>query len=528
MSLPRPLFLTGFMATGKSTVGALAASRAHVPFVDLDQAIAQDAGRSVSDIFRVDGEAAFRALERARFEAELADPTPRVVALGGGALLDRPLRLRAARAGCLVRLHAAVETIARRGADGSRPLLVGGDAEAKARLLLAQREEGYAEAHATIETDDRTPDEVADRVLHAARQDDVLVALGPRSYVVRVTRGGEALSDLLRALHATRVFVLTDSNLAPLVGSDIQRQCGASLAGFLAVPAGEGSKTVEGLASVWSAMAAAGLDRRSVLVAVGGGVITDLGGFAASTWMRGIRWVSVPTSLLGMVDAGIGGKTAIDLGGAKNVVGTFHQPAAVLEDVERAATEPDRAFASGLAEVVKTALVGDPSLLELLEGADPRQLRQPGDALRAVVRAAAAVKADIVSRDEREGGLRAVLNLGHTFGHAVEAAGGLDELRHGEAVAVGLVAALRVGVSLGVTPADLPPRIEALLRRLGLPVSVSAETVAAALPFLASDKKRVGDIVRFVLVASPGHCVTHELPTARCVELLRDAAHVRP
>jgi shikimate kinase/3-dehydroquinate synthase len=241
-------------------------------------------------------------------------------------------------------------------------------------------------------------------------------------------------------------------------------------------------------------------------------VVTDLAGFVAGTWLRGVRWVSCPTTLLGMVDAGIGGKTAIDFGAAKNNVGVFHQPISVCINVARTKTEPRRSFVSGLAEVVKSALVGDAQLLAWLERDAEALLARDLSALRRVVRASAAVKASIVSRDEGESGLRAVLNLGHTLGHALEASSGFGRWLHGEAVSLGLVAALRVGARIGVTPKQLPARIEALLSRLDLPIALQRADVEAALPFLSLDKKRGGSDLRFVFVEEPGRAAFEKIP----------------
>jgi shikimate kinase/3-dehydroquinate synthase len=246
------------------------------------------------------------------------------------------------------------------------------------------------------------------------------------------------------------------------------------------------------------------LDRGALIVGVGGGVVTDLSGFVAGTWLRGIRWIAAPTSVLGMVDAAIGGKTGIDFGAGKNVLGAFHQPLAVCANVARTRTEPRRSFVSGLAEVVKSALVGDASLLSDLERDADAILAGEVEPLRRAVRAAAAVKASVVSRDEHEAGLRAILNLGHTLGHALESAGGFGRWFHGEAVSMGTVAALRVGVALGRTPAELPARVEALLARLALPVRLDRGEVEMSLPLLALDKKRSDDAVRFVFVEAPG------------------------
>ena len=498
-----PLFLSGFMGAGKSTVGRVAAGRAGVPFVDLDAEIERRAGATIAELFASRGEPAFRALEREVLTEQLADPSPRVVALGGGALLDRETRLTALERGTIITLQASAATLmSRAGRDGRRPLLAGGG-EPQVAALLAARAEGYAEAHARVDSSG-PPTEVATRVLEIWAGGDVAVALGHRSYSVRVRTDDRELGKVVDASGASRVLVITDGNVAPFVEADVREVLGSRLAAFHVIEPGERSKSIEGLLGGWMAARSAKLDRGALIVGIGGGVVTDLSGFVAGTWLRGIRWVAAPTSVLGMVDAAIGGKTGIDFGAAKNAIGAFHQPLAVCTNVARARTEPRRSFVSGLAEVVKSALVGDASLLGDLERDAEAILSGDLDALYRAIRAAAAVKASIVSRDEHEAGLRAVLNLGHTLGHALESAGGFGRWLHGEAVSLGTVAALRVGVELGRTPAGLPERVEALLARLGLPVHLDRAEVEAALPLLALDKKRSDDAVRFVFVTAPG------------------------
>jgi 3-dehydroquinate synthetase len=234
-------------------------------------------------------------------------------------------------------------------------------------------------------------------------------------------------------------------------------------------------------------------------------------GFAASTWMRGVRWLSIPTTLLGMVDASVGGKTGVDLGAAKNAVGAFWQPSAVLCDVHHLSTEPTRGFISGLAEVVKTALIGDPELFTLLEDNAERVAARDADLTAELVRRSVRVKARIVSCDQRENGLRAVLNLGHTVGHALEAQAGYSALSHGEAVSLGLVAALRLGEALGKTPHDLSERTLSLLRRLGLPATLAGQPLAEATALLGHDKKRAGSSVKFVFARALGQVETQSL-----------------
>jgi len=500
-----PLLLSGFMATGKSTVGRRVAALCGAPFVDLDQLIEQRAGARVADIFQNAGEAEFRRLERAELARLLSEGGQPVVALGGGALLDRQQRLLALEQATVVTLRAPLSTLlARTAGDSTRPLLAGDDREQRALSLLEARRAAYAETHGTIDTALLDPDAAARAALDIWQRSPIAVAAGERSYVVDI--GRNLVESLVPSLvgSPTGTLLVTDENVQPLHGDRVRKTLAAN-ARVLVLQAGERHKTVASLERVWSAAAAAELDRHGVVVALGGGVVSDIAGFAAATWMRGTRWVALPTTLLAMVDASVGGKTAVDLGDAKNAVGAFHQPSGVLCDVSLLATEPERGFVSALAEVVKTAILGDAELFDLIEHQPDRVLARDPDLLLELVRRCVAVKASIVSRDERESGLRAKLNLGHTFGHAIESGAGYSSFTHGEAVALGLVAALRIGCQRGVTSDSDSKRVLALLARLGLPTRLDEAMLADALTRVAKDKKRRGTYIGFVLMRAVGN-----------------------
>ncbi|WP_434040963.1 MULTISPECIES: 3-dehydroquinate synthase [Sorangium] len=524
-----PLLLTGFMGAGKTTVGRIAAARAGLPFIDLDDAITAEAGESVPSLFASRGEAGFRALEAATLRRLLATRGPRVIALGGGALVDAALRAEALERGCVVALSAAPRTIAARTPSGTRPLLDGApDREARIRELLAARAAVYAEAHARIVTDGVAPEEVAARVLRAYADRPLFVPLGDKSYAVRIASDAPAsVADAVVALAPSSVFVVTDENVSRLWGApllDALAAQGKPAAAVTVLRPGEEHKRLSAVEAALTAMIEAGADRDAVVLAHGGGVVTDIGGFAASTLLRGVRWVGAPTTLLSMVDASVGGKTGVDLGPAKNAVGTFHQPSAVVASPAALATETDRAYRSGLAEVVKTACIGDPDLHVLLEREADRVLARDPGLLAEIIRRSIAVKAAIVARDERESGDRALLNLGHTLGHALEAEGGFVRLAHGEAVSLGMVAMLRVGCSLGVTDSASADRVIRLLARLGLPTRIEDEPVSAALRFLSLDKKRRGSTVRAVLMRDIGSTFVEPMQLDRLASLLERAA----
>lgn len=498
------LLLNGFMATGKSTVGKVVAARTNARFVDLDHVIEARAGRSIPELFAEHGEPAFRAMEAEALASALAEPGLSVIALGGGALLD-PKRRRAALAShTVVTLSASIDAITSRAREG-RPLLDAADDKREAiRALLTARSAAYAEAHARIETDGREVETIAAEVIAAWERPTIAIPLGDRSYSVTFARDEPRhAADRIAATVPSMVFVVTDENVAQHWGSTLDGALasrGLPARATVTFPPGEEHKTMASIARALGVMVEAGADRDALVVGHGGGVVTDMAGFTAATLLRGARWIALPTTLLAMVDASVGGKTGVDVGPAKNAAGAFHQPRAVVIDAARVTTEGERGYVSGLAEVVKAACIGDPDLLDLLESEADRVLARDPAIVEEIVLRAVAVKAVIVARDEREGGERAVLNFGHTIGHALEARGGFTELTHGEAVSLGMIAALRVGASLGAGDERTADRVRSILKRLGLPVDLDEAALGEAMRFVAFDKKRRAGAVRFIVL----------------------------
>lgn len=511
MSAPpnSPIFLTGFMGTGKSTVGKRLAEKLNARFVDLDAVLGEEFGRPVGEMFQELGESAFRVQEKQTLKRLIADtPVPTVFSLGGGALLDREMRLRALDLGTVLCLSASPDEILRRSrADGAtRPLLEVAEPRARIEELLAARALSYAECHATLETDGRSPDEIVQQARAVLERRAIAVASGFESYQVEVGAGilAERLAEQVRG--ATGIVLVTDENVGPLYEEETRRHLeknGQTVRTVRLTP-GEEHKTVQSMEAIWTAAYDAELDRKGMFVGLGGGVVTDMTGFAAATWVRGVRWVGIPTTLLSMVDASVGGKTAVDFGLAKNAIGAFWQPSSVLCDVAALQSETARAFTGALSEVVKTALIGDPELLSFLEARSELVKARDPSTLVEVVRRSVRVKARVVGLDPREKGIRATLNLGHTLGHAMESAGGYSRFTHGEAVSLGLVAALRFGVLRGRTPAVLRDRVVALLAKLGLPHSLDTALLESSVPLLGRDKKRSGTLVHFVFAHGPG------------------------
>jgi shikimate kinase/3-dehydroquinate synthase len=509
--LAGPVFLSGPMGAGKSTVGAALARALGVPFVDLDAEIERAAASTIARVFEERGEAAFRAMER---QAALAlDPSPKVVALGGGTIVDAVVRRALLDRGIVITLSAPVSVLARRIAGTrDRPLLASRDPEEVLTSLIAARAAAYAECHAALDASGPLEVTVA-RAEAVVRDPPIVVALGERTYRVEV--GAGVASRAAERSGASRLAILvTDTNVAERWAAPVRAQLEAAGArtATVVLPAGESRKTIGSVEEIWDVAIDAGADRGTVLVAVGGGVVGDLAGFAAATLLRGVPWVAVPTTLLAMVDASVGGKTGFDRPQGKNLVGAFHQPRAVLCDVDCLATLDPAERTSGLAEVAKAAwLEGEGAVAALERGAAALAGGEP-IATTAAIRRAVALKAEIVAGDEREeSGRRALLNLGHTFGHAIEARSGW-QVRHGEAVARGMVAAMRISVALGHAKEEHAARLEALLAALGLPRDVGPYLDGDALAYLGADKKRSGADVRFVLPAAPGATEIRAIP----------------
>lgn len=518
----RNIILTGFMGVGKSTVGRILSERLHRRFVDMDDVLVERFGKQIPAIFAEEGEDAFRIAE-ARLCQELADERGLVISTGGGALINVDSRQALEASGTVVCLHAAEEVIlSRLAAASDRPLLPGEEAERRQRIreLLHQRRLAYGAIAYQVDTTALTAEEVADQVLDAATANQespglnripVYSPAGDYDLLLGAGLIADAGGLLVkRGVHPGLAAIVTNAMIRPHAET-LSRSLAA--VGFEPViclaPEGEQHKTLESVQLLYDQFVAAGLDRQSTVIAVGGGVIGDMAGFAAATYLRGVPFVQVPTSLLAMVDASVGGKTGVDLPQGKNLVGAFKQPAAVLMDVAVFATLPSDEFRAGLAEVVKHGVIGAPRLFSQLEEDGPVNLLQ-------LVVDAVRVKVRIVELDPFERGVRATLNLGHTFGHAIEQVSQY-RVRHGEAVAVGMVAAANMAVELGRCDAAVAARIRTLLERLGLPVSVSGYDVEAIHAAMAQDKKRAGKKLRFIIPQALGDVVMIDDPGGEIV-----------
>ena len=338
----------------------------------------------------------------------------------------------------------------------------------------------------------------------------LVVELGERAYPIDI--GAGLIDD--PSLYAPHVAgrlaaVVTNTTVAPLYAARVEGALRGAGARTLRVelPDGEEHKDWKSLDRLFAALLEAQADRRSILVAVGGGVVGDMAGFAAATYQRGIAHLQVPTTLLAQVDSSVGGKTAINHALGKNMVGAFHQPVAVIADTATLATLPPREYAAGLAEVVKYGAILDLAFLEWLEAHADRLLARDGDALAHAIRRSCEVKAEIVARDERESGARALLNFGHTFGHAIESAAGYGTWLHGEGVAMGMVLAARFSMRQGRIAAADAQRLERLLERMGLPVRAPAFPHDTWLEYMGRDKKNEDGRITLILLERLGHAV---------------------
>ena len=473
----------GFMGAGKSTAARLAAAELGVEPLDSDREVERALGESIESYFDREGEAAFRAREEEEVLGLLERPDARVIALGGGALGSE--RVRDALSGhTVVHLQIGADEAWRRASGKGRPL-------ARDRVQFDQlkqdREGVYASvASAWLPPMPRDGIRRAIRALEALEQAPAgtrLAWAGAASGDYPVFFGRELVGSGFFHPPDSRRFVVSDENVASLhpVAGEAQ----------VAVPAGEEQKTLEQAQEVLRFLAGAGAAREDVVVAVGGGVVGDLAGFCASVYQRGMRWVGIPTTLVAQVDSAYGGKTGVDLPEAKNYVGSYHHPAAVLTDPAVLDTLPPEEAAAGYAEVMKTALIaGGPLWARVREG---------GAVDDEAIWRCLLTKLAIVAEDERDSGRRQVLNLGHTVGHAIEAATGYGRYRHGEAVAIGLLAALRLSGRDA-----LRKEVEALLASRGLPARFEGAAVDDVLGYVARDKKREGGRVPFVLVEAPG------------------------
>jgi shikimate kinase/3-dehydroquinate synthase len=519
------IVLIGFMGAGKTTVGRLLARRLGGDFVDTDEVIERRTGATVTEIFAASGEEAFRALER-DVVAEALSGDAAVVALGGGALGDPTTRV--AMAHCTV-VHLDVdadEALRRVGDPSARPLLANDPRALHARRLSVYRQV----ASVTVDTNGRSPEEVAAEIESLGTEPEpppplrrITVEVPGRTYDIAIGHGLltslaefiPAIDDIEKALIVTQPVL---EERATVVRDSLQAR-GLQVA-LATVGEGERVKSLATAAELYDSLARLSAHRDDLVVSIGGGVVSDLAGFVAATYNRGMPVVHVPTTLVGQVDAAIGGKTGVNLTYGKNLVGAFHQPAAVVCDVSLLQTLPAAEFVSGLAEFAKYGFIAEPRILDDLERRAHELSPTASGRLVELVSACAEIKARIVAADEREEGVRAHLNYGHTFAHAIEHASGFSGIRHGEAVALGMMCAAHVAREMGLVDDDVVDRHQRVLGAIGLPTSAPLELDELEPAWQRDKKYRKG--VRFVLlegIARPRAGV--EVPRTALVQALK-------
>ncbi|MFD3881223.1 3-dehydroquinate synthase [Streptomyces microflavus] len=524
--------LVGPMGVGKSTVGELLAARLGTTYRDTDADVVAEAGKPIAEIFYDEGEEHFRALERRAVAAALAGHAG-VLSLGGGAVMDGATRELLADRPVVYLSMDVDEAVRRVGLGAARPLLAVNPRRQWRELMDARRHLYEEVARTVVATDENTPEEVAQAIIDALELPEGQAAPGVENTGMtqqgptRIQVAGSAGSDPYEVLvghqllgelpqligdRARRVAVLHPEALADTgeaVRQDLADQGYEAIA--IQLPNAEEAKTVEVAAYCWKALGQTGFTRTDVIVGIGGGATTDVAGFVAASWLRGVRWIAIPTTVLGMVDAAVGGKTGINTAEGKNLVGAFHPPAGVLCDLAALDSLPVHDYVSGMAEIIKAGFIADPVILDLVE-ADPEGARTPAGPYTAeLIERSIRVKAEVVSSDLKESGLREILNYGHTLAHAIEK-NERYKWRHGAAVSIGMVFAAELGRLAGRLDDATADRHRTVLESVGLPLAYRADQWPKLLENMKVDKKSRGNLLRFIVLDALGKPTVLEGP----------------
>lgn len=511
----RNIVLTGFMGTGKTTVGKLVAAKLKRQFVDTDELIQERQGLTIPEIFAQHGEVAFRQMEASLAE-ELGQRQELVISTGGRLMLDPKNVVALTRGGrvfCLIAI--AQEILSRIASDDGhkRPLLEVANPEAQIVALLEERRKGY-HCFQKIVTSGKNPQQVAEHLLNIFHDKPkrFLVETPAQSYEYII---GSGILPFIRQLTGVTgsLVVITDS----VVGELYVQGCG-DVDHVITIPSGDKKKTLATVEDICNELIAIGFDRDGTIVALGGRDVGDVAGFVAATYMRGVDFIQCPTSLLAMADTSIGGKTSIDLPGGKNVIGVFKQPLMVIADVATLQTLPAADFKSGMAEVIKHGLIADSTLLNLVEEGD--WYHESGTLytslfdVQALVAQSIQVKIKFIEEDPFDHGKRFSLHLGHTFAHAIEQVSDYA-IRHGDAVAMGMVVAANVSARLGLCSPDQQTRTELILQKVGLPIRLPKLSPERLLKAMENDKKRRGEVVQIVIPRGIGKTsVADDIPAS--------------
>jgi 3-dehydroquinate synthase len=564
------LIITGFSGTGKSLVAKEVARRLNWDFIDTDDEVIKQTGKPIAEIFRQDGEGRFRELERETIR-KACQQRQIVIAIGGGAIVDPQNYELLAKSGLIVCLEAKPETVYERLSHEAacspetkvRPLLATENPLERIKQLKASRQPYYANVDWTVHTDNLDIEQVAEEVIRAWRllrvthpdlgplpsrerkpssqleaNDDVacLVETATQIYPVFVGYGvlnklGEKMKKAALSGTAT---IISDENVFSLYGSKVEeilKDSGFAVGSFV-VPPGEETKNIDYTSRIYDFLVAHRMERDDIIIALGGGMVGDLAGFVAATFLRGVPWIQVPTSLIAMVDASIGGKVGINHPEGKNLIGAFYQPDLVLADPQTLTTLPQRELTSGWAEVVKHGLILDKEYFQFLESSVNRLTKLEPEMITQAIARSAAIKAQVVSQDEKEReGKRTILNYGHTIAHGLEAATQYKRFLHGEAVAIGMMGAAKLSQRLGLLPSAAVERQQALLEKFGLPTSLRAErsklklSLALITRAMELDKKVKGKAIRWVLLQDIGKAVVRsDVPQQDVLAVLQELA----
>ena len=535
----RSIVLVGLMGAGKTSIGRRLAARLGLPFRDADAEIELAAGCTIPEIFARYGEQAFRDGER-RVIRRLLASDPMVLAFGGGAFMDPETRATTRADAVSVWLRCSLPTLVRRVATrDNRPLLANGDQEGTLRRLMDVRYPVYAEADVIVDCGDEHPDQTTTQVMNAlqawkpARRLSVQLSTTTYDVVIGDNLLARAGALLAPRLPQKRAVIVTDATVGPLHLSTLE--AGLAETGFqtdsITVRGSEAGKNIEAYIEVVEQLLDKRVERRTAVIALGGGIVGDLAGFAAATTLRGLPFVQIPTTLLSQVDSSVGGKTGVNTRHGKNLIGAFYQPKMVLADTGTLATLPPRELRAGYAEIVKAGLIGDAAFFAWCERFGAAVVNGDREAQAEAIRRACAFKAAVVGDDEREekpNDGRALLNLGHTFGHALEADYGYDGgLLHGEGVAVGLGLAFKLSARLGHCPQADAERVIAHISGVGmaaeLPLLNRRFSAERLIGHMRRDKKVRDGALHFVLARGIGQAFTSaDVPVEAVTELLRD------
>jgi len=545
------VILAGFSATGKSLVAREVARRLNWDFIDTDAEIIRLAGKQVDDIFQQEGEGEFRRLER-EVIGKACKQKQSVIAIGGGAMIDPRNYEVLAKSGFIFCLEARPETIHQRlfkdvnynSEPEARPLLAVGNPLERIRKLKASRQVYYANADWTVHTDSLSIDQVVEEVIRGWRMlrfrvnnmDDRYIACqvttATQSYPVFV---GYGLLDMLGEKMGESglsgvINIISDETVFSIYGSKVEKVLRNS--GFkinsLVVPPGEATKCMDWVSKIYDFLVKKRVERDDILLAFGGGMVGDLAGYVAATFLRGIPWIQVPTSLMAMVDASIGGKVGVNHPLGKNLIGAFYQPVFVLADCQALGTLPERELTSGWAEVIKYGLIKDKDFFKFLVDNVNKLVKLEPDAISKAIAHSAAIKAQIVSQDEKERGLRTILNYGHTIAHGLEAATQYRCFLHGEAVAIGMMGAAKLSQKLGLLPEEVVERQKSLLQEFGLPIKVPREFFASCRPERGEGTYSTGDKLHEAISAVTGAMELDKKIRAKAIRwvLLEDIGRV--